>query len=403
MIKQEFLNSIKSELQELKNTGLYKGEYQIISKQTADIKILHEGKEKEVINFCANNYLGLADNNRLMEVAKKSIDEYGLGTASVRFICGTQDVHKEFEQKMAKFLGFEDVITFSSCFSANGGVFASLFDAEDAIISADLNHASLIDGIRLSKSARYFYKFDDMSDLENKLKEAQKHKTRVIVTDGVFSMDGDIADLKTICDLAEKYDALVLVDDSHATGFIGKNGRGTAEYREVEGRIDILTTTIGKAFAGMGGGIIASKAEIIDKLRNKARTYLFSNNISPAVALVGIEIIKMLEESKELINKISDNTKYFREKMVEAGFDVRDKNGVHPVVPVMLNDAVLASKFAKKMIEEQGIYVIAFSFPVVPKNEARIRVQISSCHERHHLEKAIQAFVTVGKELGVIY
>lgn len=402
MIKQEFLNSIKLELQELKNTGLYKGEYQITSKQTADIKILHEGKEKEVINFCANNYLGLADNNRLMEVAKKSIDEYGLGTASVRFICGTQDIHKEFEQKMAKFLGFEDVITFSSCFSANGGVFASLFDAEDAIISADLNHASLIDGIRLSKSARYFYKFDDMLDLENKLKEAQKHKTRVIVTDGVFSMDGDIADLKTICDLAEKYDALVLVDDSHATGFIGKNGRGTAEYREVEGRIDILTTTIGKAFAGMGGGIIASKAEIIDKLRNKARTYLFSNNISPAVALVGIEIIKMLEESKNLINKIADNTKYFREKMVEAGFDVRDKNGVHPVVPVMLNDAVLASKFAKKMVEEQGIYVIAFSFPVVPKNEARIRVQISACHERHHLEKAIKAFIEVGKELKVI-
>lgn len=402
MIKQEFLNNIKSELQELKDTGLYKGEYQIISKQTADIKILHNGEEKEVTNFCANNYLGLADNERLMKVAKESIDDYGLGTASVRFICGTQDVHKEFEQKMAKFLGFEDVITFSSCFSANGGVFASLFDADDAIISADLNHASLIDGIRLSKSARYFYKFDDMSDLESKLKEAQKHKTRVIVTDGVFSMDGDIADLKSICDLAEKYDCLVLVDDSHATGFIGKNGRGTPEYREVEGRIDILTTTIGKAFAGMGGGLIASKTEIIDKLRNKARPYLFSNNISPSVALVGIEIIKMLEESKDLINKIADNTKYFREKMVEAGFDVRDKNGVHPVVPVMLNDAVLASKFAKKMVEEQGIYVIAFSFPVVPKNEARIRVQISACHEKHHLDKAIKAFIEVGKELKVI-
>lgn len=402
MFNQNFLDSITQELQDLKEQGLYKAEYKITSEQSADIEIFHEGAKKKVINFCANNYLGLANNKRLEEVAKKAIDEYGLGTASVRFICGTQDVHKEFEEKLAKFLGFEDVITFSSCFAANGGVFASLFDEQDAIVSADLNHASLIDGIRLCKAKRYFYKFDDMSDLESKLKESQSQRNRVIVTDGVFSMDGDIADLKSICDLAEKYNALVLVDDSHATGFIGKNGRGTPEYREVEGRIDILTTTLGKSFGGMAGGAIASKKEVIDKLRNKARPYLFSNNISASIAAVGLEIIKMTEESKDLIEKVAQNTKYFRAKMVEAGFDVRDKNGVHPVVPVMLGDAVLASKFAKKMVEEEGIYVIAFSFPVVPKGEARIRVQISAAHSQDHLDKAIKAFIKVGKELKVI-
>jgi glycine C-acetyltransferase len=402
MIKETFLASIQAEIDDLKKNGLYKNEYKIVTSQSADIEIFHQGLNKKVINFCANNYLGLANNKNLVEVAKKSLDEYGLGAASVRFICGTFDLHKEFEKKLAEFLGFEDVITFSSCFAANGSVFAALFDAEDAIISADLNHASLIDGIRLSKAERFFYKFDDLSDLEKKLQEAQKNKTRVVVTDGVFSMDGDIAKLKEICDLAEKYDALVLVDDCHATGLIGENGRGTLEYCGVEGRVDILTSTIGKALGGAGGGFIASKKEVIEKLRNKARTYLFSNSILPIVAATGIEILNMILESKTLIKKLADNTFYFREKMVEAGFDLRDKNAVHPVVPIMLGDAILASKFAKEMVEEESIYVVAFSFPVVPKNEARIRVQISAAHDRHHLDKAIAAFIKVGKKLGVI-
>lgn len=402
MIKETFLNAIRSEIEELKQNGLYKSEYEIITSQSANIEIFHQGLKKRVLNFCANNYLGLANNQNLVEVAKKSLDEYGLGTASVRFICGTFDLHKEFEKKLSEFLGFEDVITFSSCFAANGGVFAALFDQDDAIISADLNHASLIDGIRLSKAARHFYKFDDMGDLEEKLKAAQNSKTRVVVTDGVFSMDGDIADLKTICDLAEKYDALVLVDDSHATGCVGANGRGTLELCGVEGRVDILTSTLGKALGGAGGGFIASKKEVIEKLRNKARPYLFSNNILPMVAAAGIEILEMISKSKSLIQKLTDNTAYFREKMVAAGFNVRDKNAVHPVVPVMLGDALLASKFAKAMVEEESIYVVAFSFPVVPKNEARIRVQISAAHEKEHLDRAIAAFIKVGKSLGVV-
>lgn len=402
MFKQEFLDNIQEELQDLKETGLYKSEYQITTSQSCDIEIDSKDGKKKLINFCANNYLGLANNKTLIETAKNTLDKYGLGTASVRFICGTQDIHKEFEKTLADFLGFEDVITFASCFQGNGGVFASLLDSEDAIISADLNHASLIDGIRLCKANRYFYKFDDMSALEEKLKEAQKHKNRLIVTDGVFSMDGDIAKLPEICDLAEKYDAMVLVDDCHATGFIGKNGRGTAELLKVEGRIDILTSTLGKAIGGAGGGFIASKKEVIDKLRNKARPYLFSNNILPIVASTGIEIINMIKNSPDLIEKSAENTAYFRKEMLDAGFDLRDANATHPVVPVMLGDAVLAAKFAKKMIEEEGIYVIAFSFPVVPKGEARIRVQISSSHTQDHLDKAISAFKKVGKELGVI-
>ncbi len=402
MIKEQFLSDIKSELENLKETGLYKAEYEIVSEQFSEIEIFHQGAKKHVLNFCANNYLGLANNKSLIEAAKKSLDDYGLGAASVRFICGTFDLHKKFEKKLADFLGFEDVITFSSCFAANGGVFAALLDENDAIISADLNHASLIDGIRLSKAARYFYKFDDMVALEEKLQEAQKYKNRLIVTDGVLSMDGDIAKLNQIADLAEKYDAMLLVDDSHATGFIGENGRGTLELCGIEGRVDILTSTLGKALGGSGGGFIASKKEIIDKLRNKARPYLFSNNILPMVAAVGIEIVDMILKSKTLIKKLAENTAYFRKKMLEAGFDLRDKNAVHPVVPVMLHDALLASKFAKMMVEEEGIYVIAFSFPVVPKNEARIRVQISAAHEIEHLDKAIAAFTKVGKKLSVI-
>lgn len=400
MIKKQFLENIQNELSELKNNGLYKSEYEIVTSQSYEIEIIHQNSKKKVLNFCANNYLGLANNNNLVEVAKESLDHYGIGTASVRFICGTFDLHKKFEKNLADFLGFEDVITFSSCFAANNGVFAALFDDKDAIISADLNHASLIDGIRLSKAQRYFYRFDDMADLEKKLQEAKDNKTRVIVTDGVFSMDGDIAKLNEICDLAEKYDALVLVDDSHATGFTGVNGRGTAELCGVEGRIDILTSTLGKALGGSGGGFIASKKEIIDKLRNKARPYLFSNNILPMVAAVGIEILDMIQKSKNLIKKLADNTAYFREKMVAAGFEIRPST--HPVVAVMFGDAILAGKIAKTMIEEEGIYVIAFSFPVVPKNEARIRVQISAAHEKEHLDRAIAAFIKVGKKFGVV-
>lgn len=402
MFKNNFLANITQELEDLKANGLYKGEYEITTSQSANIEIFHHDSKKKVLNFCANNYLGLANNKNLVEIAKKTLDEYGLGTASVRFICGTLDLHKKFEKKLAEFLGYEDVITFSSCFSANGGVFASLLDENDAIISADLNHASLIDGIRLCKAHRYFYKYNDMVELEKKLQEAQNHKNLMIVTDGVFSMDGDIAKLNEICDLAEKYNAILLVDDSHATGFIGENGRGTPELCKVEGRVDILVSTLGKAIGGAGGGFIASKRNVIDKIRNKARPYLFSNNILPIVASVGIEIIDMISQSKFLIKKLADNTLYFRKKIIEAGFTIHDPTGVHPVVPVMLGDAVLASKFAKMMIEEEAIYVIAFSFPVVPKNSARIRVQISAAHEREHLDTAIKAFIKVGKKLGVI-
>ncbi len=410
MIKKDFLSKILSETQELKAAGLYKNEYQITSSQSPEIEIAtnerigqHFGKKK-VLNFCANNYLGLANNKNLVEIAKKSLDEYGLGTASVRFICGTMDIHKKFEQSLAKFLGFEDVITFSSCFAANGAVFAALFDENDAIISADLNHASLIDGIRLCKAVRYFYQYNQMSQLEDKLKEAtaKGHKNLLIVTDGVFSMDGDIADLSRICDLAEKYQAMVLVDDSHATGFIGENGRGTAEHCKVEGRIDILVSTLGKSLGGAGGGFIATNSLIIEKLRNKARPYLFSNNILPIVAAVGIEIIDMISSSKILIKKLADNTAYFRQKIIEAGFKIHNPEGIHPIVPIMLFDEVLAAKFAKMMVEEEGIYVISFSFPVVPKKTARIRVQISSAHEKEHLDSAIAAFIRVGKKLDVI-
>lgn len=402
MINENFLQNIRNELEDLKKEGLYKKEYSIISSQSADIEIALNGRKKKVINLCANNYLGLANNKHLGETAKKSIDDYGFGTASVRFICGTMDIHQKFEKRMAEFLGYEDVISYSSCFAANNGVFQALFDKEDAIITANLNHASLIDGIRLCKAARFFYEFDDMADLEAKIKEAvaSGSRNRVIVTDGVFSMDGDIAKLPEICNLAEKYDCLVMVDDSHATGFVGKNGRGTAEFCNVEGRVDILTSTLGKAIGGAGGGFIASKKEVIDKLRNKSRPYLFSNNMLPSVAAVGVEIINMIQKSPDLIKKLADNTNYFRTKMVEAGFDIR--KGIHPVAPVMLGDAKLAAAIAKDLIENEGIYVIAFSFPVVPKNEARIRVQLSASHTKDHLDKAIAAFIKVGKNHGVI-
>jgi glycine C-acetyltransferase len=403
MIDPKFLTNIELELENLKKDGLYKGEYQITSSQDVIVDIIdNDGNKKQVINFCANNYLGLANDKNFCEIAKKSIDEYGFGTASVRFICGTMDVHKEFEKELADFLGYEDVITFASCFGANGAVFAALFDKDDAIISADLNHASLIDGIRLCKAKRFFYKFDDMSDLELKLQEASKSgaKNKIIVTDGVFSMDGDIAPLEKICDLAEKYNALLLVDDCHATGFIGENGRGTIEATGVFDRVDILTTTLGKSIGGSGGGIIASKAAIIDKLRNKARPYLFSNNISPAVAKVSLEIIREIKNSKEKIKKLAENTRYFREEMTNAGLEVRE--GYHPIAPIMFYDEKLNAAIAKDLIEEENIYVIPFSFPVVPKNEARIRVQLSSSHTKEHLDKAIAAFTKRAKKHGAL-
>lgn len=401
MINQKFINNITKEINELKESGLYKNEYSILSSQSSEIEIERVGGKKTVINLCANNYLGLANNMNLREVAKKSIDKYGFGTASVRFICGTMDIHKEFEKKMAEFLGYEDVISYSSCFAANGGVFQALFDEKDAIISADLNHASLIDGIRLSKAQRFFYKFDDIKDLEEKIIAATKNsQNRVIVTDGVFSMDGDIAKLEEICDLAEKYDCLVMVDDSHATGFIGKNGRGTIESCGVNQRVDILSSTLGKALGGAGGGFIASRKEIIEKLRNKSRPYLFSNNMLPSVSAVAIAILDIIKKSPNLIRQLEENTKYFRSEMVKAGFNIRP--GIHPIAPIMLGDAKLAASMAKDLIEDEGIYVIAFSFPVVPKNEARIRVQISAAHNREQLDRAIAGFIKIGKKHKVI-
>ncbi|MFT4718270.1 MAG: glycine C-acetyltransferase [Rickettsiales bacterium] len=403
MIDSKFLTNIEKEIEDLKEAGIYKGEYQITTSQDVVVDIIdNQNRKKRVINFCANNYLGLANAKNICEIAKRAIDDYGFGTASVRFICGTMDVHKEFEKEFAEFLGYEDVITFASCFGANGGVFNALFDKDDAIISADLNHASLIDGIRLCKAKRFFYKFDDMSDLELKLKEASKSgaKNKVIVTDGVFSMDGDIAPLEKICDLAEKYNSLVLVDDCHATGFIGKNGRGTIEATGVFDRVDILTTTLGKSIGGSGGGIIASKAAIIDKLRNKARTYLFSNNISPSVAKVSLEIIREIKNSKEKIKKLAENTKYFRVEMERSGLEVRP--GYHPIVPIMFYDEKLNAAIARDLIEEENIYVIPFSYPVVPKGEARIRVQLSSSHTKEHLDKAVKAFTKVADKHGAL-
>jgi glycine C-acetyltransferase len=403
MINDQFTNQITAELAELKANGLYKNEYQIVSSQSAIVDILDfEGNKKQVLNLCANNYLGLANDPRITESGKKAIDEYGFGTASVRFICGTMDIHKEFEAKMAEFLGYEDIITYSSCFAANGSLFQALFEAEDAIISANLNHASLIDGIRLCKAKRFFYEFDDMKDLEAKCQDAVNSgsRYRVVVTDGVFSMDGDIAKLEEICDIAEKYDCLVMVDDSHATGFIGENGRGTIELLNVTKRVDILSSTLGKALGGAGGGFIASSNEIVDKLRNKSRAYLFSNNTTPAVAASSLEILNIIEESKDLIKNLAENTLYFRQKIEEAGFDIRP--GIHPVVPVMLYDAKLAAAMARDLIEDEGIYVIAFSFPVVPKGEARIRVQISAAHNKEHLDRAIDAFISVGKKHNVL-
>ncbi len=392
--------NLQKELQEIRDGGLYKAERVITGPQGANIGVKTGEK---VLNFCANNYLGLSSHPKLIEAAHKTLDEWGYGMSSVRFICGTQDIHKVLERKVADFLGMEDAILFAACFDANGGVFEPYLGKDDAIITDALNHASVIDGIRLCKAQRYIFKHADMADLEEKLKEAQGARYRMVATDGVFSMDGDIAKLDEICDLAERYDALVMVDDSHATGFMGKTGRGTHEYRGVMGRVDLITTTFGKALGGASGGCIAGPAEMIEMARQRSRPYLFSNTLAPAVVGGTIQVLDLLSETTELRDKLESSTKYFREKMTAAGFDIVP--GDHPIVPIMFgkfeNDAVLANQFADKLLQE-GIYVIGFSFPVVPRGQARIRVQISAGHEREHIDRAIAAFTKIGRELGVI-
>ncbi|WP_158825339.1 glycine C-acetyltransferase [Mucilaginibacter lacusdianchii] len=387
---------LQQELADIENAGLYKRERIITSPQGADITV--QGG-KEVINFCANNYLGLSSHPKVIEAAKATMDERGYGLSSVRFICGTQDIHKELENKLSEFLGTEDTILYAAAFDANGGVFEPLFNDQDAIISDELNHASIIDGVRLCKAQRHRYKHDDMADLEEKLKATQDLRHRIIVTDGAFSMDGTVAQLDKICDLADKYKALVMIDESHCSGFMGKTGRGTHEHHNVMGRIDIITGTLGKALGGASGGFTSGRKEIIDMLRQRSRPYLFSNTLAPAITGASIEVLNMLSETTNLRDKLENNTQYFREKMTEAGFDI--KPGVHPIVPVMLYDAKLSQEFAARMLEE-GIYVIGFYYPVVPQGKARIRVQISAAHEVEHLDKAIAAFTKVGKELGVL-
>lgn len=387
---------LQDELKAIKEAGLYKTERIITSPQGADITV---AGGQEVINFCANNYLGLSSNPKVIEAAKKAIDTHGYGMSSVRFICGTQDIHKELERKISEFLGTEDTILYAAAFDANGGVFEPLFNEQDAIISDELNHASIIDGIRLCKAQRYRYKHDDMADLEAKLQETQNLRHRIIVTDGAFSMDGTIAQLDKICALAEKYQALVMIDECHCSGFLGKTGRGTHEHHGVMGQIDIITGTLGKALGGASGGFTSGRKEIIDLLRQRSRPYLFSNTLAPSIVGGSIAVLDMLSETTELRDKLEHNTQYFRQKMTEAGFDI--KPGVHPIVPVMLYDAKLAQQFAARMLEE-GIYVIGFYYPVVAQGKARIRVQLSAAHEQHHLDKAIAAFTKVGKELGVI-
>ena len=388
--------ALEKELAEIKDAGLYKEERIIVTPQGADIKI---STGQEVINFCANNYLGLSSHPKVIEAAKAAIDSHGYGMSSVRFICGTQDVHKELEANISKFLGTEDTILYAAAFDANGGVFEPLLGAEDAIISDELNHASIIDGVRLCKAQRFRYKNADMEDLEAQLKAAAGARHKIIVTDGAFSMDGSVAPLDKICDLADKYEALVMIDESHCSGFIGKTGRGTHELFNVIDRVDIITGTLGKALGGASGGFTSGRKEIIDMLRQRSRPYLFSNTLAPAISGASVAVLDMLSETTELRDKLEDNTKYFREKMTEAGFDI--KPGFHPIVPVMLYDAKLAQEFAAKMLDE-GIYVIGFYYPVVPKDKARIRVQISAGHSKEHIDKAIAAFTKVGKELGVI-
>jgi glycine C-acetyltransferase len=390
-----FTNRIAAELDEISAAGLFKNERIITSEQGASIVV----NGKQVLNFCANNYLGLSSHPAVLEAAKKYIDYRGYGMSSVRFICGTQDIHKTLEQKIAQFLGTEDTILYAAAFDANGGVFEPLFNEEDAIISDALNHASIIDGVRLCKAQRFRYEHNNMQDLENKLQESASLRNRIIVTDGTFSMDGTIAQLDVICDLADKYDAIVMIDECHSSGFIGKTGRGTHEYRNVMGRIDIITGTLGKALGGASGGFTSGKKEIIEMLRQRSRPYLFSNTLAPSIVGASIAVLDMISETTNLRDQLEFNTNYFRTKMTAAGFDI--KPGDHPIVPIMLYDAVLAQNFAAQLLDE-GIYVIGFFFPVVAKGQARIRVQLSAAHEQAHLDQAIAAFTKIGKALGVI-
>ena len=392
-----FFSHLNEQIEQVKQDGLYKSERVITSQQQSNIDV----GDQQVLNFCANNYLGLANNEELIKAAQDGLDQHGFGVASVRFICGTQDIHKELESKISHFLKTEDTILYSSCFDANGGLFETILSAEDAIISDSLNHASIIDGVRLSKCKRYRYANNDMADLEKQLQQADADGARfkLIATDGVFSMDGVICDLKTVCDLADKYDALVMVDDSHAVGFVGENGRGTHEYCDVLDRVDIITGTLGKALGGASGGYTSGKKEVIEWLRQRSRPYLFSNSLAPSIVTASIKVLDMLEQGSELRDQLWKNADYFRAQMTEAGFTLAGKD--HAIIPVMLGDAKLASTFADKMLE-RGIYVIGFSFPVVPKGQARIRTQISAAHTKEQLDKAINAFIEVGKELKVI-
>lgn len=392
-----FYRHLANELEQVKADGLYKQERVITSAQQAEIEV----GGREVLNFCANNYLGLANHPALIDAAKHGLDQHGFGMASVRFICGTQDLHHELERKMSAFLGTEDTILYSSCFDANGGLFETLLGAEDAIISDALNHASIIDGVRLSKAKRYRYANNDMAALEQQLQQATADGARfkLIATDGVFSMDGVIADLKTICDLADKYDALVMVDDSHAVGFIGENGRGTHEYCQVMDRVDIITGTLGKALGGASGGYTSGKKEVIDWLRQRSRPYLFSNSLAPAIVSASIKVLELLEQGGSLRQRLHENSRYFRERMSAAGFTLAGAD--HAIIPVMLGDAKLAAEMASRMLQE-GIYVVGFSYPVVPKGQARIRTQMSAAHTREQLDRAIDAFIRIGRELNVI-
>jgi len=387
---------LQKELAGIKEAGLYKNERIITSPQKADISI---NTGEQVLNFCVNNYLGLSDNPKLIATAKKTMDNRGYGMSSVRFICGTQDIHKELEAKIADYFGMDDTLLYAACFDANGGIFEPLFTQEDAIISDSLNHASIIDGVRLCKAQRYRYKNSDMEDLEEQLKLAQAQRFRIIVTDGVFSMDGNVAPVDKICELAEKYDALVMVDESHSAGVVGKTGHGVTELFDVRGKVDIITGTLGKAFGGAIGGFTTGRKEIIDLLRQRSRPYLFSNSIPPAVVGASIEVFNMLEKSDNLHTKLMDNRDYFKEKMIAAGFDIKPSESA--ILAVMLYDAKLSQDFAAKLLEE-GIYVIGFYYPVVPKGQARIRVQVSAAHEKEHLDKAVEAFIKIGKELNVI-
>lgn len=396
MNRTDFLQSLNNNLQELKEVGLYKHERIINSSQDAVIK-LEDGTD--VINLCANNYLGLANHPTLTAAAKESLAHFGYGLSSVRFICGTQTLHKELEHQLSQFLGMEDTILYSSCFDANGGLFETILTEEDAVISDSLNHASIIDGIRLCKAKRFRYQNNDMNDLEAKLIEAKDCRIKLIATDGVFSMDGIIANLKAICDLADRHNALVMVDDSHAVGFMGKNGKGTHEYHDVMQRIDIITGTLGKALGGASGGYTSGRKEIIAWLRQRSRPYLFSNTLAPFIAYTSIKVIDFLQKNLSLIEQLHQNTRYFRNKMAELGFNLKGQD--HPIIPIMLGDANLAVRFADAMLKE-GVYVVGFSFPVVPKNEARIRTQISAGLNQQHLDKAIDAFAKVGKQLNII-